>query len=189
VLVIDENMLKELSELSDDACYEFMSQRRYLEELNQWLRLSRSHPDWNRDGLNADAMALSSLERGAAAFLLKPPVFEILKFLKLGKTIASEKPKTDSASAMLVLTAPQGEDPLVTGKSFYGTWLELAATGLSACPISALADSPSANERIRKLLSVPSGRRIFNVFRVGIAPSQGEHALSPRLPVQELILA
>jgi hypothetical protein len=187
LLVSDPKLLKELSELSDDASYEFMSQRPYLEELNQWLRLSRSHPHWNRDGLNADSMALSTPERWAASVLLAPSVFEILKTIRLGKMIASEKPKTDTASAMLILTAPQGEDWLDTGKRFYGAWLELAAAGLSACPISALADSRSANDWIRKRLDVSESLRIFSVFRVGVAPSQGALALSPRLPVSELI--
>jgi len=52
----------------------------------------------------------------------------------------SDRAKSSSAAAILLFCRPHGEDPLLTGRHFYRTWLEIDRAGLSACPTSALAD-------------------------------------------------
>ena len=92
-----------------------------------------------------------------------------------------------SASAIVLFCRPVGEDPLTTGRHFYRSWLEIDRAGLAACPISALADHPDFNERLRKLGKVGADLRLVNVFRVG----RPEKLLNPRhyrMPVDRLIV-
>jgi hypothetical protein len=65
-------------------------------------------------------------------------------------------------------------------------WLELTQAGLSACPMSAITDSPSGNDEMRRRYGVPGDRRLVNAFRVGVAPTVP--ASSARLPAEELLV-
>lgn len=91
-----------------------------------------------------------------------------------------------ASGAIALFHRPAGEDPLETGQAFYRAWLTMERLGLAACPVSVLADWPEANRMLVSQHRLPAGRRLVNVFRLGIAAG----ALSTRhvrLPVQELI--
>jgi len=45
-----------------------------VSELRRWLRLSKRHPDYYRDGLAYECLDLSRLEATALAVLLRPPI-------------------------------------------------------------------------------------------------------------------
>jgi nitroreductase len=189
VAVRDRRRIRELAALADDASAEFVASPGYWRETWQWLRLSAAHPDWGRDGLNADALALSGMERAAAGWLMAPAPFEWMRRLGLARALLSEFAKTASAGALLLVTAPTEEDPFITGRAFYRRWLEVTASGLALCPMSVLADSKRANAEIRRLYSLPDGTRLVNVFRVGSAAAGFPRCLTPRLPAEELIVS
>jgi nitroreductase len=188
VLIVSDKMkVRELVEMGDDATAKFMGDPAYAKELFKWLRLSPKHPGWNRDGLNAEALALSRAERPLASLLMRPEVFGPLAKVGMGKFIIAESPQGVTADALLVLTAPRREDPFETGRCFYRMWLEACAAGYSLCPISALADSKDSASKITKMLAVNPEHRLVNVFRAGIRPKSLPLKLSPRLPAAELL--
>jgi len=189
VVVRDRARIRELARLADRASGEFLLDPGYWRETWQWLRLSRSDPRWDRDGLNAESLALSGVELALGRVLMAPPAFEAMRKLGLAGPLISERSKIESAAALVLFTAPGNEDPFDTGRSFYRAWLEVTASGLALCPISALADSTPANDEIRRLFAIAAGRRLVNVFRVGAAPAGFPRRLTPRLPAEELVTA
>ncbi len=185
--VTDPAAIRAAAELYDDAAWGFVGQAEYHAELYRWMRLSPSHPDWARDGLNADCMALSGVERAAAAVLLRPRVFGVLRRLRLAKPVISEAAQTRSASALLLFTPAIALSDFEMGRRFYRLWLEVTALGLAMVPMSALSDSTEARERLCREHGVPGDRWLTNVLRVGRVPAGGA-ARSPRLPAGELLV-
>lgn len=183
----DAARLPELARLYDEAGWSFVREPAYHAELYRWMRLSPAHPDWARDGLNAECMALSGVERAAASVLLRPRVFGVLNRLGAGKAVISEAAQIRSASAILLFTPRRELGDFGVGRLFYRLWLEIAALGAGMVPMSALADSPAARERLGREHGIPADRRLANVLRVGGVPPGGA-ARSPRLPVDELLV-
>jgi nitroreductase len=178
--------ISDAARLSDLAGMTFLRDDAHRQELLGWMRLSPSHPDAARDGLNCDALGLSP----AAAFgarLVLGPMFRTLDRFWLARPLLTEAPKIRSAPALALFHRPSGEDRLETGRAFYRAWLLMERFGLAACPISALADWPQSNVALAEAHGLPLSRRLVNVFRLGVAaePKKREAA---RLPVDELIV-
>jgi nitroreductase len=186
IVVEGREAVRGLAAEADAAGFHFVRQADHRRELLAWMRLSRRHPDYHRDGLNAEALALSPLEALGASWVLGP-LFPILAALGLAKTLTRDA-KVAGASAFALFHRPQGEHPVETGRAFYRTWLEITRAGLSACPVSVLSDHPGTNARLRSAFGVPPDRRLVNVFKVGVpaAPRRISHV---RLPVDELIVS
>jgi nitroreductase len=132
-------------------------------------------------------MALSGVERAAASVLLRPRVFQLLKRVGAARAVVSEAAQIRSASTILLFAPRRDLGDFAVGRLFYRVWLEVAAVGAGMVPMSALADSPAARERLAREHGIPAARRLANVFRVGGLPSEGA-ARSPRLPVDELLV-
>lgn len=175
----------EIAELGDRAGFHFLSQDEHRHELLAWMRLSRHHPRYDRDGLNAQAMALGDIEAMGASLVLGP-LFPLLKRLGLAEPLTRERAKT-SSGAVALFHRPSGEDRLETGRAFYRAWLAMESCGLGACPISVLADWPVSNAALVARHPLPAGRRLVNVFRLGRVPANAA-AHRARLPVAELIV-
>ena len=177
--------LAAMARAHDDATWSFESRPDYHRELWTWLRLSPAHPAYDRDGLNADCLALSTPERVAASVALRPPMFRALAALRLAKPLVSERSQVRSASAVVVFCPRRDEGPFDVGRRFYRLWLEVTALGLHLAPMSASADDPATRAWLERELGVPADRRVANVLRVGrVAPERV--AASPRLPLAEL---
>lgn len=175
----------EIAELGDRAGFHFLCEDEHRRELLAWMRLSHSHPCYDRDGLNAEAMAMGSLEAKGAGLMLGP-LFPLLRSLGLAGPLTRERAKTASG-AIALFHRPFGEDPLETGRAFYRAWLAMQAQGLAACPISVLADWPVSNAALVARHPLPAGHRLVNVFRLGrVPPNAASHRA--RLPVAELIV-
>lgn len=183
----DAARLPELARWYDEAGWSFVREPAYQAELYRWMRLSPAHPDWARDGLNAECMALSGVERAAASVLLRPRVFGVLRRLGAGRAVISEAAQIRSASAILLFAPRRDLSDFDVGRLFYRLWLEVAALGAGMVPMSALSDSPAARERLGREHGISADRRLANVLRVGGVPPGGA-ARSPRLPVDELLL-
>lgn len=186
-LLTDAARIAAVARRHDEASWGFLRRRGYEAELYRWLRFRKGSPAWRRDGLTADCMALSLPERWAAALLLYPRVFALLKALGLGPALVAEAPAIASAGALLLFAAPREAEPFAVGRRFHRLWLELTAAGWHACPLSALADDPAASAELAGAAGLPPGQRLVNVLRVGKAP-EGRVAESPRLPVDELLV-
>ena len=184
-LVRGEEAIDTVARLADEAGFHFLCDDAHRAELLHWMRLSRSDPAYQRDGLSAEAMAMP----GVVAFgtgLVLGPLFPLLRRLGLAATLASERSKFAN-SAVALFHQPEGEDPLVAGRAFYRVWLAMTAQGLAACPVSVLADWPASNRSLVERHGVPEGRRLVNVFRLGLAAGTPAAARA-RLPVAELIV-
>jgi nitroreductase len=184
-LVRGAETIDAIARLADEAGFHFLCEDAHRAELLHWMRLSRSDPAYERDGLSAEAMAMP----GVVAFgtrLVLGPLFPLLRRLGLAATLASERGKFAN-SAVALFHRPEGEDPLAIGRAFYRAWLMLTAQGLAACPVSVLADWPASNRQLAERYGVPAGRRLVNVFRLGLAAGTSQSARA-RLPVAELIV-
>ncbi|MFC5418196.1 hypothetical protein ACFPOB_01325 [Bosea eneae] len=184
-LVRDTDSIDAIARLADEAGLHFLCDDAHRAELLHWMRLSRSDPSYERDGLSAEAMAMSGVVAFGTRFVLGP-LFPLLRRLGLAATLASERGKFAN-SALALFHRPEGEDPLVTGRAFYRAWLAMTAQGLAACPVSVLADRPASNRQLIERHGVPKGRRLVNVFRLGLAAG-APAAVRARLPVAELIV-
>ncbi|KIU49295.1 MULTISPECIES: hypothetical protein [Bradyrhizobium] len=178
--------IADIADWADQAEFSFVRGDEYRAELLAWMRLSPADPRYLLDGLNRDALAMNAIE-GSAARLVLGRLFRPLDRLGLAASLLADRAKTASASAVLLFSRPVGEDPLTTGRHFYRVWLEIDRAGFAACPISALADHPGCNERLRKLGEIGRDLRLVNVFRVG-RPSKPVKPRHFRLPVDRLIV-
>lgn len=185
--VRDRHGKRVIAEFFDDVSLEVLRGRAYRLELLSWMRLRRSHPDYARDGLNAEAMSLSDFEAFAAGLVLADPGFDALDTVGLAAPLIGEQKKVESAAAIALFHCAEDEPPFETGRRFYRFWLELEQAGLVACPMSVLADVPAAAHRLMRDFSAPLARTLVSVLRVGVRPV-GRGYGRTRLPLDELIL-
>jgi nitroreductase len=173
-----------LAALADDAGMVFLRARAFRRELVSWMRLARSHPRYNTDGLNLDALRMSALEGFGAKAVLGTSLFEAIDALGLGKALTGERAKTQSATAIVLFHRPREESPVESGRSFYRFWLNLTRLGFAAWPMAALADHAESAYICSRHFAIPSERRLINVLRAGVASAVPKRA---RLAVQHVI--
>ena len=147
----------------------------------EWLRLSRTHPRYARDGLNAEAMQLSPIEAWAAGVVLGP-LFRPLDWIGLAAPLLSETAKTSSAAAIVLFHRPAGEDAFLSGRAFYRAWLAMERCGLKGCPMSVLADWDESRDALARQYAIPADRHIVSAFRIGRSDGVPS-SLRARLPV------
>jgi hypothetical protein len=186
IVLLQPGEIASMARLNDVCSLEFLRCPEYQRELYEWMRLSSRHPGWHRDGLNADCLALSAVERRLAALLFRPPVFRCLGSVALDRVLISERSRTASATGIVIVTADQAQHPLATGRRFYRLWLAITRAGFALCPMSSLGDSPRGAALLRARHGIGPARAIVNVFRVGRPP--GAVPASARLPAGELLV-
>lgn len=175
-----------LAELNDDVTAGLLRDPQWRRELCDWMRLSRSHPQYGRDGMNRDALGMNALEAVGAGWVLGR-AFPWLDRVALAAPLAAERARSLSASAIVLLHRPVEETPLQSGRVFYRRWLELTSLGFSAWPMSAAVDDPAGAARIAAGFGVRDDRRLLAAWRVGT--TKGIVPARVRLPVNELIVA
>lgn len=192
-LLTNKNDIRKVADQYDRANKFFLSSRSYAEELFLWMRFSKKHPQWFKDGLSAEAMALSGIEAVIAGFLMQPQVISPLMRMGIGGLLISESPQINSSSCLLVQYATAEEHPFDTGRDFYRNWLTLAKHHISACPLSALADHEESARFVLDLIKEQkpewniSKGRLVNVWRCGETPI-GRESTSPRLKSEDFII-
>jgi nitroreductase len=186
VCLRDRRAITEIAGWADQAELSFVRGDEYRRELLSWMRLSPSHPLYRLDGLNRESLRMNVFEAVGARFVLGK-LFPALDRLGLTASLLSDRAKTASAAGIVLFCRPQGEDALISGRHFYRVWLAIDRAGLAACPISALADHPTFNAKLRGLGEVGDGLRLVNVFRVG-RPSVPQTPRHFRLPIDQLIV-
>jgi hypothetical protein len=172
--------------LADKAGMHFLRDRAHRRELLQWMRLSRNHPQFERDGLNATAMNMGAVEAWGAGLVLGP-LFGPLDRMGIAAQLTSEYAKTATAAAVALFHRETGEDPFHSGRAFYRVWLAMESAGVKGAPMSVLADWPEARSALHERCGIGAHRFIVSAFRIGrpaIPPAIG-HA---RLSVDELIV-
>lgn len=187
IVVQTPQPIAELARLYDEASLRWFRNAPYRAELVSWMRLSRRHPSWSLDGLNAEAMEMSGIEAAGAGVVLKPGVFETLDRVGLAGALVAEAAVVRSASAIALFHRPANEAPFDTGRRFHRAWLGFTQAGLSAAPMAVLADDVDARERLQAAFGIGDDRRLITAFRLGIAPVR-DLAPKPRLGLDDLIV-
>lgn len=185
-LVTGRSEISEIAQLADRAGIHFLRDDAHRAELIEWLRLSRAHPRYHRDGLNAEAMQLSGIEAFGAGLVLGA-LFRPLDRIGLAAPLVRETGKTSSAAGIVLFHRPAGEDAFVSGRTFYRAWLAMERAGLKGCPMSVLADWDESRDALARRFAVPAERHIVSVFRIG-RPDGVPSGARARLPVDELIV-
>ncbi|MEL6227655.1 MAG: hypothetical protein AAFR01_11665, partial [Pseudomonadota bacterium] len=177
---------KAVAALADTAALHFLRDREHRNELLRWLRLSGKHPRFHRDGLNARAMNLGTLEAFGAGIVLGR-CFAALDRVGLAGPLVNEADKTRTAAAIAVFHRGKGEDPFSSGRAFYQAWLAMERFGLKASALSVLADWDHARETLHRTCQLAQDRFIVGAFRLGV-PKGTPRTHHERLPVDELIV-
>lgn len=186
-LVADRDAIDRIAGLADEASLHFMRDPKHRRELLDWMRLSKRHPGYHRDGLNAQAMNFNPVAAIGAGLVIGP-LFGALDAVGLSGALTGEAAVTRSAAAIALFHRPAGEEPLASGRAFYRAWLAMEQAGLAGRPLSVLTDWEPANAAMRSLVPIPSGRQLTKVFRIGV-PAVARRIEHARLPVSELLTA
>lgn len=186
-VVESPNRIADLAALYDAASLRWFRNGPYRAELLSWMRLSRHHPMWSLDGLNAEAMEMSGLEAAGAGLALRPGVFETLDRISLAGPLIAEAAVVRSASAIALLHRPANEASFETGRRFHRVWLRFTQAGLSASPMAVLADDPDARATVQAEFGIGGDRRLITAFRIGVAPDRNLPS-KPRLGLETLIV-
>lgn len=165
-----------VARLNDQASLTTFRDAGFRAELLAWMRLSPRHPRWLIDGLNAEAMAMSPFEALGASLVLKQGVFEFLDRLGLAAPVTGEAAVVRSSAALALFHRPAEEPPFETGRRWHRVWLEMTRQGLSAAPMTVLADDETAAARLASQFGQQPRARLITVFRIG---KIGDHALPP----------
>jgi len=182
----ESRALGEIAVWADLAELSFLRDEGFRRELLGWMRLSPRHARYLQDGLNREALAMTTIEAVGAGVVLGG-LFPALDRTGLAASLVSDRAKTASAAGIVLFCRANGEDPLISGRYFYRVWLAIERAGLAACPISALADHPGFNAKLRTLGQLGEGLRLVNVFRVG-RPANPPAQRHFRLAVDQLIV-
>lgn len=185
-VLADPAILKIVGRQLDGASWRFMREAAFRRELLSWMRLSRGHPGWMRDGLNAEAMAMGPIAAKGAGLVLGP-LFGPLTLVGMAKPLISEGGRIAKDAAVILFHRPVGEDPFDSGGHFYRLWLGIEAAGFGAAVLAALADDPDTNAGAKAAAGIPQDRRLVSAFRIGRRPA-GPVAARARLPLGELLI-
>jgi hypothetical protein len=179
--------IAEIARLFDQASLDVLRAPAYRAELVSWMRLSRRHANYDRDGLNGEHLALSPLEAAGAGVVLGARAFAVLDAVGLAGPLIAEGARVRGASAVALFHRPLAEEELETGRRFYRVWLEIEREGLALCPMSVLADVPNTAQRLLREAGLGPQRKLVTAFRIGRRPQGAFRPRRVRLPAHELI--
>ena len=184
LLVVDAPAaIADVAERYERARRQREAERAYHAERWSWLRLRRADPRWMRDGLTADALALSSAQRVLARIALSPLLHPLLARAGVTRALGDERAMVRGATGLLLFAPRRDLAPFDVGRRFYRLWLELTAAGLHAAPMSAASEVAAVRDVLADRFDIPPDRRLAYLLRVGVATEVVESA---RLPVGEL---
>ncbi|MDX2234279.1 MAG: hypothetical protein NW200_07255 [Hyphomonadaceae bacterium] len=187
-LVEDRDAIADIARRYDDANIATLRDTAYRLELRAWMRLSRFHANWSRDGLNARAMGMSAAEAFGADIVLGKRAFGLFDGMGVASALTAEAPRVRSAAAVGLFHRPAEEHDFDTGRRFYRLWLEIEAAGLVLCPMSVLADMKDHAQALKRAFGVDDARKLVTVFRIGRRPAHARPPRRARLPAHKLLV-
>ena len=141
-----------------------------MRELRRWLRLSKRHPDYYRDGLTYDCLDLSALEARLLGLLLRPRVYRLVRATRVHRAFTADSKSLLEVDGSVLVLEREGDDPgaiLCGGRSLMRVWLELSAAGLYTHPLSQVIDYDVTERELATRLGLVETQRILCVFRAG----------------------
>jgi nitroreductase len=138
-----------------------------VRELRGWLRLTRTHPRYQLDGLTDRCLRLSRAQAlGLRAALAGYPALRPLGLPRLLAAAGQVPP----GGQVLVLAGPAGLDQpgeVVFGRVLMRIWLAFTEAGLACHPLSQLIDAPATRQALADQLRLAPAR-LLHVTRVGV---------------------
>jgi hypothetical protein len=138
-----------------------------VRELRGWLRLTRTHPQYDLDGLTDRSLRLARAEAlGLRAALAGYPALRPLGLPRLLAAAARIPP----GGQVLVLTGPAGLDEpgeVELGRVLMRIWLTFTEAGLACHPLSQLIDAPATRDALADRLGLAPAQ-LLHVARVGV---------------------
>jgi hypothetical protein len=165
-ILSSERQVSDVAEMADRSSILFMRQPRFRRELLSWMRLTRLDRRWRYDGLNADAMAMGTVEAVGAGAVLGP-LFGTLDAVGAAKGLLSDARVTRTSSAIAVLHLPAGTSAFDTGRAFMRAWLRFEREGFRGAVMASLVDDGASRDRLAEMAGVPEGRSVQGVWRIG----------------------
>jgi len=156
-------------------------------ELFEWLRLRRSHPNHDRDGLSAAALSLGRLQTLVGPVGMTPSAMRLLGHARLlGVLAGTQRRLARRAPAACLLIAPSGSagDRFTGGRAMLRVWIRATAMGLRVHPMTAAMDHTETRHALAALFGVGPDAPMVVCFRTGYGPTGPR---SPRLPLDELL--
>jgi hypothetical protein len=185
-VITDPAEIAPIAALYDQASFGIMRADAFRAELRHWMRLRKSHRDWERDGLNAAAMQLSALEAAAAGAVLGP-LFSPLAKLGLAPALLAEAKGFAHAAGVVLFHRAADEDPFDSGRAFHRLWLDIDAAGMGGNVLAALADDVAAAAVLCHVAGIGAERRLVSAFRIGRRSGAGFPRA--RLPLHEVLIS
>lgn len=185
--VVPASAAGDVARWNDAATWELARRAGYQAERLAWLRLDASDPRYRRDGVTAETLLLSPMQRRLARVALQPPVFRMLQATGLARALVSETAATLSAAGFVCFAPERALDDYAAGRRFYRLWLRATAAGLALAPMPPLTAHEATQQLVAERAAVPAARRLVYVLRAGRCPVDAPPA-SPRLPVEELLV-
>ncbi len=184
-LIIGRDGLRELSDQNDALSLRWFRDATFRRELMAWSRMNPSHPRWDHDGLNANALGLSRTEALAMPWVMKGPVLAILRAMGLAPKLLSERGKTMQAAGVCFLTVPREMTAVEAGRHYYRRMLELTALGFATWPMSVIKDDPETHANWLNRFGLKDQVRLVACLRVGVPAGAAPHRA--RRPLDEVI--
>lgn len=183
-LIGDRGEIDHWASVYDFHNHKLYQDQNFITELYSWLRLATKHPKYDVDGLNAEALSLSSFEAKMGDILLNPKVFRLIKPTPLAKLLSEEGSKIRSSWWIVLISGPKNLSAMEKGREFYRSWLELTKHSVFGCPLSVLVDNYETKSELEKL--IPKDHQLINVLRAGMVRPTNLYQ-SPRIKIQDLI--
>jgi hypothetical protein len=178
---------RKFAELVTEGTARNFARKAVYEEFFSLLRLRPSHPEHDRDGLTADALALGRVQRTLGPLFLRPPSMRVLVRTSLHHIVARTQYRLVCHCAAVGLLAASSEssvDLFSGGRGLLRVWL--AATAAERVhPMTAPMDDPETRVALAHLFGVPEDASVVACLRLGFGPPGPR---SPRLPLEELFL-
>ncbi|WP_163512804.1 nitroreductase [Fodinicola acaciae] len=157
---------RQVAGLMVDADRHMFSSVPITDELRQWLRLTPTHPSYDRDGLTDRALALSRTEAVGlrTALALHRPLHRVGLPAALA---AASRSLLAYDGSVLVLEGPS--DPagqVEAGRALMRLWLTLTRYGLACHPLSQIIDCLATRTTLAATLGTDPAR-LLHVARVG----------------------
>jgi len=157
------------------------------EEFFSWLRLRRTHPDHDRDGLSASALSLGRLTAAVAPLGMTPAAMRMFGHARLlGALAGTQRRLARAAPAACLLTAPSGDPAgrFTGGRAMLRVWGRASTMDLRVQPMTAAIDHAETRAGLAELFGVAADAPMVVCFRLGHGPAGPR---SPRLPLSELL--
>ncbi len=143
----------------------------YMDELRQWVKLSKDEQGFGTEGLDYLSLNLNSIDTFLAKLFLNDKWAKRFSRVGMHGLLTDESKNFKNMSGIIIKVLDKNElfpsQLIKEGRSYISIWLSLVEQGFEACPISTLIDLPEGHELLRRLLKLPDNALFSMALRFG----------------------